>query len=894
MTTLQAIGFTVAGGTVVLSSCVVLFGVALQRHSVHVAPRASARPPQVIYNRHASPGHSQHRGNPFYGWIQWCHQLSYETLLKGVPGTGTRKGGASGTMLHVTLDGIVLLRFHVLGRRISMLATLLCCGLLLPLYTSAPCLPDFLASNKYMSLYECNATLTTFRQTTLSHVPDLQPDFTPNARAAILSRMYVVVLAFWIVTLYAFYLLRQEWVELLALRRIHYLESTRGGEKQSSQEWTRRLAYGGRRRQQPLPQPSSSNAADNGSSTNSNSNSVNRSEGGLGLDGRDLSRSVNADDDYTDEDSDDDENDEEEEEPHLTHRRPWIPHPEQPDTVPNVEPYSLLVGHLPFPPVPQSSRGGGDVTTTTTTRANGSSALPTSEMDADIDDVEDGLPSSSASLDDECTLPLSDIVQYQLQHVSRLLEAALPQEPGYSSPIAAVTIVPPAGSMGRCWRKWYAAASALRRLDFLQSVWESRIGGMCGGAGEAALPLSTEQAVAPTTAAPENSMSYVGNDPRFAAPSTASPAGSVRLPVSSPLPPLSLSSPHNTPSKSPGRPSPSPPSSQPRSRRQKQRQQQHMHRASTTSKYLFQVFGGHYNPALEDDIRANVASAFGPEQMAVFSRELAQSASNCCPNGMRENYMRKLPDSELKDRIADAEMDLHRAVQDLQRSQEDVSTRPVPYRVRRSRRPLPVDGVAHHRLFRPTLEFLQNFRTRLRPRSEHAALEMTELTRDESDSEAGAPTSIRNIDRGDSNNNGARSNGVKSNGDSLHQGDNGAAVPVRWVWPSLSHLRDRQTWKELWEIARREIARPPGSGLRSKLPEVLLSENSYAILTFTSRQAAAAARQYLSSRCELSMHDIPIPPLADAAPCTLMPFRFVCRPVTVTAKDWHKNVRLYL
>ena len=35
-----------------------------------------------------------------------------ETVLKGVPGTGTRKNGMEGSMLKVNLDGIVLLRFH--------------------------------------------------------------------------------------------------------------------------------------------------------------------------------------------------------------------------------------------------------------------------------------------------------------------------------------------------------------------------------------------------------------------------------------------------------------------------------------------------------------------------------------------------------------------------------------------------------------------------------------------------------------------------------------------------------------------------------------------------------------------------------------------------------------
>ncbi len=56
--------------------------------------------------------HVQFRGGPMFGWIPWTLSLSYEQLLQGVPGTGTRKNGMEGSMLKVNLDGIVLLRFH--------------------------------------------------------------------------------------------------------------------------------------------------------------------------------------------------------------------------------------------------------------------------------------------------------------------------------------------------------------------------------------------------------------------------------------------------------------------------------------------------------------------------------------------------------------------------------------------------------------------------------------------------------------------------------------------------------------------------------------------------------------------------------------------------------------
>jgi hypothetical protein len=109
---------------------------------------------------------------------------------------------------------------------------------------------------------------------------------------------------------------------------------------------------------------------------------------------------------------------------------------------------------------------------------------------------------------------------------------------------------------------------------------------------------------------------------------------------------------------------------------------------------------------------------------------------------------------------------------------------------------------------------------------------------------------------------------------------------VIWRASVASLLRDRD-----W---RKPIAEMLWNAKAPRLGDAMLQENSYAVLTFTSRQAAAAARQYISSTRDLSLHDIPIPPLADAAPCTVLPFRFVCRPVTVSAKDWQKNARLYL
>jgi hypothetical protein len=73
---------------------------------------------------------------------------------------------------------------------------------------------------------------------------------------------------------------------------------------------------------------------------------------------------------------------------------------------------------------------------------------------------------------------------------------------------------------------------------------------------------------------------------------------------------------------------------------------------------------------------------------------------------------------------------------------------------------------------------------------------------------------------------------------------------------------------------------------------------SYAVVTFTSRQAAIAARQCLADGGGLDrwveIEEIPVAPLADAPPCNIMFCRGCCRPVTLTISDNEKTCRRYM
>ena len=112
MTTLGSIGVYIGGGAVVMGAAFIAFGTAVSHRSVGIAPRCAGRPRDVIYNHQASKDSSQYRGSATFGWIRWTLGLTYETMLKGIPGTGTRNNGLTGKMLHVNLDDFVLLRFH--------------------------------------------------------------------------------------------------------------------------------------------------------------------------------------------------------------------------------------------------------------------------------------------------------------------------------------------------------------------------------------------------------------------------------------------------------------------------------------------------------------------------------------------------------------------------------------------------------------------------------------------------------------------------------------------------------------------------------------------------------------------------------------------------------------
>ena len=166
MATFQAIGLNLAIGSGVLVTSMLMFTAAVHWElNDKIAPRTWARPRNVIKNV---------LDGPFYGisWIPWTLSLSFQDMLEGLPGTGTRKDGWSGKLLSCNLDGIVAIKFHALCLRVAIFASCLCVFVVLPVNWTAQCEASYESAGICINITD----LTNFEQTTLANIPPMHFD----------------------------------------------------------------------------------------------------------------------------------------------------------------------------------------------------------------------------------------------------------------------------------------------------------------------------------------------------------------------------------------------------------------------------------------------------------------------------------------------------------------------------------------------------------------------------------------------------------------------------------------------------------------------------------------------------------------------------------------------
>ena len=87
-------------------------------------------------------------------------------------------------------------------------------------------------------------------------------------------------------------------------------------------------------------------------------------------------------------------------------------------------------------------------------------------------------------------------------------------------------------------------------------------------------------------------------------------------------------------------------------------------------------------------------------------------------------------------------------------------------------------------------------------------------------------------------------------------------------------------------------------GKTDPLTAKVAKDSTYCVVTFSSRQAAVAARHCLADgrgvQRWLSAETVPVPPLADAAPCDIITCRGCCRPVTLNINENQLVLRRYI
>jgi hypothetical protein len=396
MATFQQIIVNLIVGMFVFSVSVGLFGCAVRyEFNKHLAPRTWSRPRAVLKN--------VLKTTYFYRWYTWAFTLSYTDLLDGIPGTGTRKDGWAGPLLKSNLDGVIMLKFHTLLMKVSLLTSILCMFVIFPVNFTAYCDPDILGWGTCLTF----TNFTNFEASTIAHLPpfdystvnETQEDIdggtstlSPEVPISFFVRVpglgiryFAVVAVALVIYLYTCgkccllpkkdcliflkimcvvvlhilaVLLRREWIENVALRRVYYLEHDHYEERLEELEFIDDL--------------------------------------------------------------------EDPEDPFQKERPPWLPHPEIRETVPNVSLYSALY-KLP--------------TRFTTT----------------------GLPAGASDL------------ERQLAATVEFFDECVPNQPGYSSSVVAVTILPEAKFVKLAWGKWYAAAKRLRKLRYIRSVLKAKL-----------------------------------------------------------------------------------------------------------------------------------------------------------------------------------------------------------------------------------------------------------------------------------------------------------------------------------------------------------------------------------------------------------------------------------
>ena len=644
-------------------------------------------------------------------------------------------------------------------------------AIILPLNLSARCWNwdeggDFSAESCSRDSYN----LTNYERTTLANIQaldDLNDNLT-GSRPGILGRLYGIVFCFWVICFYACTVLRQEWIEMVAMRRVYYLEFN---------HW--------RDRKHEL-----------------NNTLLKEQEEGDEVSADDMSG-----------DHEKIKKVPKKEDDPLKIRDPWIPHPEQRETVPNIAIYSVLVGGLP--------------------------AAPQDEINHD--DVEAAVHASHRQN-----------IDWQLTFAGEYLDRCVPNQPGYSSSVAAITILPSAPDLANAWSRWYNAAAKLRRLRHVRSLIRNSVHYDILDDFDDHGSQDDQKFELP------GAMHTVSQNQSF--------GQKAQVPTEGPV--------HNG-------------NRRPSAGQESQLAPRQIYQSSVENKvYYRDVLGSSFDGDVDQD-NLFMSFEFGPEQTAVYSREFAQSAAACCPHGCFEGRMRRLRIDSLRQLEEVAKEEVHTANLLLRQAQKHAIVAEEA-----------ASTTSSH--FRSKMKEEQQIEREQSYRSFH-------LPHPAPDRHVPSPAKERHVR-------------------TVHRSKVGATNRVSKEWTLVDSMVNNKANDSFFNrLKRKRLDNKADTGVvkfstmdeyfgwskgnahsaevelqgidASQLIDLsLVRESTYAVVTFTSRQAACAARQCLADGRGLdrwmTFEEIPVPPLADAAPLRLCPCRGCCRPVTISINDRQKSLRL--
>jgi len=649
--------------------------------------------------------------------------------------------------LRCNLDGIILIKFCVLCLKVSILATVLCICVILPVNFTAEHSPEQAYNNT-----------NTYSQTTFANIPDMFTNtnttwyridglftnaFTKET-TGITIRMLTILCVAVVLYTYTCVLIWEEWIQNLALRRVYYLEFNHYKDRKEELERLDNLNYP--------------------------------------------------------------------EDIKTTDRPVWVPHPDLRDCVPNIGLYSVLF------------------------------RLPGVQLDT-------------------ATCASDSNVGHQLQVAIDFFDKVVPNQPGYSSSVAALTILPDVKRLSQAWKKWFECASKVRRLKFIrQRLQQVRHEGQNLTNGDIDSHQYDEKSSNSNNDYDNDTELDTSRSQRKDSLENLRKLETVDEGVSSELfiPGGKDDTIYDT--------------TDDISKYETDKADDPIVPMTQKTRYAFpgnELEKSRILALTEANEESNMEMFLDDdeiEQMTVYYREFARSSASCGPHGCDEYSILKADVITLADLEQEAAEDVHFAIEELRQARIEIRADKKP-KVSQFHS---IDEISSNS-FSDEEDHLENL-------YEDRKVSMTDNSHE------------NEIQRNTTNSH-LWEEAVKLVGSEQYMFKRGGQVRKRTLNTGRWYNPFRKSFSSKASASKKVVGNQVPSGILSRIIE----SESYAVVTFTSRQATICARQCLADGSGLEgwkeIDKIPIPPLADAVPWNIFDCRGCCRPVTVTLPREQKRSR---